>query len=218
MKTIFFLLLIKGAIAGTAYGEKMMLDENYELVPYLDYSKRDDLDRDRPAEFYGSAFFSDDVQRGEIGVRFTMGTSPWSQIKSAYKDLVGVDYQPDYSFAMAQVDGELPSGDSHEDVQSVLEDTEDKNAVMALADKITLKGTVLTILGGAGSYFIYDEWIKDDSDSEDEPDSGIRLREGDVFVSDTVATDREVRVELGSSGSSSVEIYTFDSSRDEGIE
>ena len=47
------------------------------------------------------------------------------------------------------------------------------------------------------------------------PTEGIRLKEGDVFISDKIAEGREVNARLGSSGSSEVNVYTFESSRED---
>ena len=213
MKAIFFLLLTAGAMA-----ETMTLDENYNLVPYQDYSQRADIDREQRADVRGSLRFTENEQRGEVGVWFKFG-NPVKQLKAWHNELTRIDYQPDYSFAMAQASEGVPDvpyedRTTADDILSILEDTKPQGAVEALGKKVTVKGVALTTLSAFGAYLVYDEFIRE-SDKDDKPEQGIKLKTGEVFISDTIATGREVSASLGSSGSSNVSIGTFDSSKSE---
>ena len=214
MKYLIILLLCT-----TAHAEKLMLNENYELVPYQDYSQRADIDREQRADVRGSLRITETEQRAEIGVWFKFG-NPVKQLRAWHNDLVKVDYHPDMSYAMAQAtegvsDTPYESRTSAEDILTILKDTKPKSMTKAVSEKVTAKKTLVTLALSAAGYLAYEEWVASDSDKEEKPENGIRLRENDVYISDAIAVGREIEASLGSSGSSSVSVGTFESSRSE---
>ncbi len=211
----YLLLLLIPCIAFAEYREgTMMLDEGYNLVPYQDYSKKADRFDERKAEPFGSFLITESEQRATAGVRFWMGKSFSKQIKEYHADLVRTGYNPDYSESVAEVesvsDSEYRNRTASEDILGILADTKPKGTVEAVSDKVTAKGALITILSAGASYFVYDQYIQRDRSSADEPKEGIRLKSGDVFISDAIAEGREISASLGESGSSSVSIGTFE--------
>lgn len=220
MKALLCLLML----VPFAMAEKMMLDENYELVPYQDWSKRADLPEQRVGEFITDInMVGENEVQTFIGFRMFGLRNPIKAMKEHWGELAAVDFEPDLDVAVAQADEGVADVDyagrvtasEIRDVKQVIEDTEPKGATGVVADGVkNNKGKIaLGLISAAGGYWAYKE-RKDDGDSESQPDSGVRVRDGDVFVSDTTAEGREISVSI-SGDRTELDVTTFDSSPDE---